>query len=374
MAINRVCSSCFDDKDLRSWVREANGRRGCDACGKFDSPTCKLSEICERIESCLKNYWGFAVEQLPYESAEGGYQGTTWNTGELLSDEVGLFLPRDNRNRLFYAIIGGLTDEAWCDYDWLTLDHDVALGASWESFCETVKHKRRFFFHSEGADDRDSYTALSLLAAIAITSERIGLIRDLSINTKLWRARPDLAKGKRVCAASFGPPPEEFALQSNRMNPPGIPMLYLASSAKTALKETRAREARVGQWVAARPLRVLDLRDLPDVPGIFSDTARNERLELIFLHRFARDVMTPVERDQRVHVDYLPSQVVTEFFRDFDFENGRLDGVAYGSTVHPTGWNVALFANLVDLGLEIRKWGARSAPWLHYMHSVRTRL
>jgi RES domain-containing protein len=322
----------------------------------------------------LRNYWGFAVDQLPYESAEGGYQGTTWNTDELLSDEVELFLPRDNGNRLFYAIVDELTDELWCDYDWLTLDHDVALRTSWERFCETVKHKRRFFFHSEGTDDRDSYTAASLLNTIAKTSEHIGLIRDLPIGTRLWRARTDLAKGERVYATDFGPPPEEFALQSNRMNPPGIPMLYLASSAKTALKETRANEARVGQWTAARALRVLDLRSVPSVPGIFSDTYRNERLELIFLHDFARDVMTPVERDERVHVDYLPSQVVTEFFRDFDFDNGRLDGIAYGSTVHPTGWNVALFANQVDLGLEVPEWGPPPIPWLRFKHSVRTRL
>jgi hypothetical protein len=371
MAIDRVCASCFDDKDLRSWIRDVNRPRGCDACGKFDSPTCEISEVCEYIQSCLEKYWGFAVDQLPYESAEGGYIGATWDTAELLYDEVELSLPRDSNDRLFYALVRGITDEVWCEYDWLTLDHDVALRTSWERFCETVKHKRRFFFHSDGTDDRDSYTAASLLDAIARISEHMGLVRNLPIGTRLWRARPDLARGKRASASDFGPPPVHLALQSNRMNPPGIPMLYLASTARTALKETRVKDARVGQWRAARALRVLDLRRLPNVPGYFSDVERNDRLALRFLHHFADDIMTPVARDQRVHVDYLPSQVVTEYFRDYNFEEGKLDGIAYGSTVHPAGWNVALFANNVDLGLEEPAWGAGPAPWLHFEHSIR---
>ena len=162
MGIDRVCSSCFDDGDLRAWIRQDNGPRGCDACGRFDSPTRKLEDICEYIQSCLEKYWGFAVDQLPYESAEGGYQGTTWTTYELLREEIGLSLPRDRQDHLFHALLGKLTEETWCEYDWLTLDHDVALRTSWERFCETVKHKRRFFFHSDGTDDRDSYTAASL--------------------------------------------------------------------------------------------------------------------------------------------------------------------------------------------------------------------
>jgi hypothetical protein len=105
MTIERVCSACFDDDDLRLWIRDVNGPKGCDACGRFDSPTCKLSDLSSHIQSCLQQYWGFAIEQLPYESAEGGYQGTTWDTAEILYDEVGLLLPRDSKDRLFHALL-----------------------------------------------------------------------------------------------------------------------------------------------------------------------------------------------------------------------------------------------------------------------------
>lgn len=82
-------------------------------------------------------------------------------------------------------------------------------------------------------------------------------------------------------------------------------MLYLASTIKTELKETKTNQAKVGFWRAARPLRILNLRALPPVPGVFSNTDRTTALTLYFLHEFAADIMKPVLRGDRVHVDYL---------------------------------------------------------------------
>lgn len=58
----------------------------------------------------------------------------------------------------------------------------------------------------------------------------------------------------------------------------------------------------------------------------------------------------------------ISSQVVTEYFRDYEFEDGALDGVAYRSTVHRRGWNVALFLGPEDLGLANREWGVTPTP------------
>lgn len=314
-----------------------------------------------RIEQCLGRYYGRAIEQLGYCSAEGGYLGEHWNSWDML-DRVGLELPRDYSGSLYSAIAGAMADEPWCDFDVGVLELDDALWSSWESFCETVKHKRRFFFHNSGRDDQDSLTPASLLSNIARASEALGLVVELAADLRLWRARPDLPKGRRVGALDFGPPPLEFALQSNRMNPAGIPMLYLASSPTTALKETRAKQAKVGLWRSIRPIRILDLRRLPPVPSMFSEDARTQALTLSFLHNFANDIMKPVARNNQVHIDYLPSQVVTEFMRDYGFSAGTLDGVAYGSTVHQRGWNVAFFLGPIELGLATPEWGDTPTP------------
>lgn len=277
--------------------------------------------------------------------------------------KTGLDFPRDYTGSLFAAVAGAISDQVWCDFDVGALDLDDALWSSWESFCNTVKHRRRFFFHNSGGDDQDSFTPASLLSRIAQAAEALDLVVELPAGLRLWRARPDLSKGARVNASDFGPPPIKFALQSNRMNPVGIPMLYLASSATTALKETRAEQAKIGLWRSTRPMRILDLRDLPPVPSMFSEDARALRLTLRFLHDFTDDIMKPVARDNQVHIDYLPSQVVTEFMRDYAFSDGELHGVAYGSTVHKRGWNVALFLGPIEMGLASPEWGAPPPPF-----------
>jgi hypothetical protein len=281
-------------------------------------------------------------------------------------DKIGLDLPRDYTGSLNSAIAGSMRDEPWCDFDVGALKLDHALWSSWESFCQTVKHRRRFFFHNSGRDDQDSFTPASLLSSIARASEALGLVVELPAGLRLWRARPDLSKGRRVSASDFGPRPVEFALQSNRMNPAGIPMLYLASSTTTALKETRAEQAKMGLWRSIRPIRILDLRHLPPVPSLFSEEPRTLALTLSFLHDFANDIMKPVARNNLVHIDYLPSQVVTEFMRDYDFSAGALDGVAYGSTVHKRGWNVALFLGPIELGLATPEWGVTPPPFFAF--------
>ncbi len=282
MSLNRVCSSCFSDKDLRSWIRENNGPRGCNACRKYDSPTVGFDVLVNYIEERLRRYYGRAVDQLPYCSAEGGYLGPHWDSWDML-DKIGLDFPRDYTGSLRSDIASSMTDEPWTDKDVATLDLDDALWSSWESFCSTVKHKRRFFFHATGSDDRDSYTPASLLNKIARSIDFHELITELPVDIRLWRARTDIPKRKRVTATDFGPPPPQFALQSNRLNPSGIPMFYLASSTTTALKETREDKGKVGLWRSARPIRVLDLRSLPDIPGIFSDEPPELAQTLSFL-------------------------------------------------------------------------------------------
>ncbi|WP_373783745.1 HEPN-associated N-terminal domain-containing protein [Delftia acidovorans] len=350
-----VCAACFGDSALRAWVREEAGPRGCSFCGRHFEPTVTLAAVARRIQSSVQRYYGRAADILYYESANGGYLGSTWDNEEIL-EKMGLWLKGDEE-RLRSAIVGEMEEELWCEKDPGALGPGEALSVSWANFCRTVKHKRRFFFHATGEDDRDSYTPSSLLETVADACDHLGLVGVLDVGQGLWRARVDLLRNQRARAPDFGPPPVEFAVQSNRMNPPGIPMLYLASTQRTALAETKSSDARVGKWRVMRPLRVLDLRALPIDPGPFAEWDPHVRATVSFIHEFAAAIMQPVARDDRVNIEYLPSQVATEFFRDYVFSEGRIDGIVYRSTVHRPGWNVALFLDLADLGLEQRSWG-----------------
>lgn len=348
--IERVCSSCFDDADIQRWIRSNHGKRGCDACKHYDSPTVDFSDLCAYLKRCLSSFWGQAIEQLPYDGREGGYQGNTWTTEELVFDSLMLELPRDKNDDLYSAFMRNFSDdEIWCDFDWLRLDEDDALRTSWEHFCETIKHERRFFFQNKGgsSEDPDAHSSEELLSWISSSAERFGLIRSIAAGTSLWRARANISAGDPLGPSTFGPPPPELAVQSNRMNPPGIPMFYAAERACTAVREIHSQKAKVGQFRLTRDARILDLTALPEIPGVFSNPDRITRLALVFLHHFAKAIMQPVARDDRAHIEYIPSQVVTEYFREFKFNDEPIDGIRYPSAVDSRGRNVVLFIDSV---------------------------
>src|SRR6266545_2451921 len=239
------CAKCIREEDLERWIREQDGPRGCDFCGRKDAPTAKFEELAAYMRECLEKVWGYAVEQLPYESAEGGYQGQTWDTYDLLYDECQIDLPRETRH-VRYQLATEVSDQVWCDYDWLRLDDDDVLRMSWEQFCEVVKHERRFFFGQIKQDaDGELVVPGRLLERLAQLCVDFGLIKRLEPGTQVFRARFSADRVLRT-PADMGPPPPDAAVQSNRMNPPGVPMLYAAESRRTALLEVRAPQAYVG--------------------------------------------------------------------------------------------------------------------------------
>jgi len=106
------------------------------------------------------------------------------------------------------------------------------------------------------------------------------------------------------------------------MSPAGIVMMYVSEDAGTALAETVDQEGTyvVGEFVTERGALILDLAELPETPSIFYEVPDSmeydPRQNLIFLHHIAREISRPIARDDRVHVEYVPTQVVTEFFSD----------------------------------------------------------
>ena len=342
-----VCAGCFEDADLKVFVRNNSTKSRCSFCGGKSKST-PLDEIADFIESRMEEFYGKAVDQLPYESREGGYQGWHTDTNDLLFGAIGLDLPKDNDGSLAQALLDSIGDDEWCDYDWLTLDFDKSLKSGWADFCTNVKHSRRFFFHKLGGEDSghpDDRSFFSLLADIAQLASDLGLIKNIPVGYSLYRGRPRTnANVKYKKAKELGPPPEDHATQTNRMNPAGIPMFYGAETSAVAIAEIRSSLFSMGSFKIMRPIQVLDLAALPRVPGFFSTATQRERLGLRFLGEFAKMISEPVARDDRTHIDYIPTQVFTEFLRDFHFVRGPIDGIRYNSAAGIGGANVVLFA------------------------------
>ena len=353
-----VCSRCFEDQDIAKFIIDCAGPIGCSFCDLDDAPTAPLECVGNHIRRCLEQSFSLAVDQVPWDSSEGGYVAQHWETHELLFDDPGLLsLPRDQSQHLSEALTIAVGEAIWCRYDWQLEDYNDALVHSWDDFCQVIRHERRFFFSiGRGDSDRDrgiqpdKFTPLGLLTEIKRLAERLDLIKEQPIGTEFFRARKCNSPSENYTTAKeLGPPPPASALVSNRMNPPGIPMLYASESNTVAVDEVASEfcQVSVGRFCIEREMRILDLVDIPPVPGLFSGVERMTRLGLDFVRHFADEISKPTNSSK--DLDYVPSQVVTEFIRDAYIGGGQVHGIRYRSSKDSEHCNLVIFATQDDL-------------------------
>ena len=127
-----------DDKRLEPGLLLRRSHTFCDA-QEDDLISAPFLDVIGYISECLAREYDTAENCLPYESAEGGYQGTVWTTYELLIDQLELELPNDHEDRLLDAIADALGDRAWCDAHPFILADSDRLRMSWAEFCEIIE-------------------------------------------------------------------------------------------------------------------------------------------------------------------------------------------------------------------------------------------
>ena len=364
-----ICGECFSDEGLQEFCAHHAESNGCDFCGvAADEPiAARLDEVIDHIRSCVYAiYDDPANAGLPYESAEGGYQGPgpTYSTDEVF-DELGLDFPKDKRDRLRNLVERGLDNELWCEADPYGMTHAQHLQFSWEKFCRVIKHERRYFFLQKKERKRrhpyddELLAPADVLDTIFSFAETEGAYVTLPAGSRIYRVRHQ-PKGKTYnTAGQLGPPPLEHAIQTNRMSPAGVVMTYAADNAETALAETADEPGTfaVGTFVTERDAFILDLTQLPEPPSVFAelpDTLEYDpRLQLNFLHSISVDISKPIARDNRVHIEYVPTQVVTEYVRTVVRVRGqKVDGMRYHSSRRHAGTALVLFADQSHLILD----------------------
>jgi hypothetical protein len=335
-----LCEVCIEDPVLQEVVRQTADAEECDYCHrKADTPIAVgVEEIGEFILKAVKKEFTDPAGELPYESAEGGYQGEVIDDPYELFEEIGFELENDD---LCTDIAASITDDVYfCRKDYYGLSSSDRLTFGWDRFKEVVKHSRRYTFWSANDEDDivgDSLSSAKMLPRLTEVISDAGLIRTLPVGSRIWRARVPEAGRKLAAASDFASPPSDKARFANRMSPAGVPMFYGAEDFETAVAETVDLEQDVGRVASAAvfetlvPLNLLDLVNIPEPPSFFSsdDDARHT---LYFLRHFARDVSQPIVKDGREHVDYVPTQVFTEFVRYEMHATLRVHGIMYRSS------------------------------------------
>ncbi|MBS7809249.1 HEPN-associated N-terminal domain-containing protein [Variovorax sp. PCZ-1] len=347
-----VCPHCIENSFLQALIERNVDHNFCDYCDRQaeSNIAAPVDVLLESLADTLLYHFAEPVDAgVSYESREGGWQANVVSTEDaLLKIEFGS--PSD---ALFDDVVKAITSDLWVEAPgghWLGLPVHKEYLHSWEAFEYTVKHESRYFFGTPriAKDDADILMVLSKLCAA------LNLVKFLPSGITFYRARlRDSDANWSIDPANMGAPPTE-SCSAGRMNPAGISYLYLADEEETALAEVISKvptEYVVGVFTATRNLTVLNLADLPDEPSIFDSQRRKERELILFLKGFVQSISQPVRKDGREHIDYVPSQVISEYFRlvyETHPENGgqpagALDGILYPSVARPGSYNLVLF-------------------------------
>lgn len=356
-----VCQNCFANPGLRKFIAENALERDdgddpniCSFCDPADASdvVAEFDAVCERIVECIRHRYDDPANQLPYETAEGGYQGEVLHTYDVLIEIAELETPNDPDGKLLDALNLAISDEIWCQRNYFRLSPEAALQFSWEELQEVAKAGSVLdFMYGRIRDDRDSKTPVEFLDWLGEQSIEFGLIKTLTSGTRLYRVRWQPSGSSFRSAWELGPPPSEKA-KANRLSPEGTVMTYAAESLETALLETATGcgTFAVGEFVLQRDIRVLDLVDLPKPICFFDLTDVDARDVIGFLRSFASDVSRPMEHNAKVHIEYIPTQIVTQHYRRrVEVDSEPLDGIRYRSAKHPEGICVGLFAGSLSV-------------------------
>ena len=370
-----VCGDCVGDDGIRGFISANAEDSRCSFCRVVsDEPiAAPLGEVGEYINRCLRQEYGDAVDELPWDGEEKEHFGINYDSEELLTAVVELELPNDHDSVLLRELVGYLDDITWCERNGLGLTDREYAQYSWDYFCDVVMRRRRFFFLDIGPDpsEPEVYDPGHILRNIFDFADEAGLFTELVAGKQLYRARWEEPGAQLETPQELGPPLEEKATQANRMSAPGIVMFYACDEIDTALLEVAQGPGSfaVGRWRILRPAIVLDLTDIPPVPALFDyDPLGGQdvsRRALIFLHHVADQISRSIAHDDRIHVEYVPTQVVTEFLRArVRWRRSAIDGVKYESAAHPGHASYVLFANRDHVVIDPADSESEETPWL----------
>lgn len=127
--------------------------------------------------------------------------------------------------------------------------------------------------------------------------------------------------------------------KEGRVNPKGIPYLYLSDDINTAIAETRpwiGQYVSVGIFKANRDLKLVHFTEKRKRHTIYLQSPPREEIDRIVWESVNQAFSEPVQPDDEVS-DYVPTQIIAEYIKSMNY-----DGIIYRSKL-AKGLNIALF-------------------------------
>lgn len=354
----RICAECVTDYALKEAVRaqEESDDGPCSSCEREMSAP--FDALLEAFIDGLNFLYDDALNSVSYVSSEGGFVGaTTWDTWDLLEDYYDCF--DDNvSDKIIEELRARMDPKDWVDRDDPDYGPQALLDRAWVEFCSAIKHDTRFVFWLESSpDDAEGQVSWDIPPASALHHvgnmiDELGLFKTYEKDHGFFRARtfpPEIQAPSE--AKNLGTPPWHVSLQGNRMSPAGIPMFYAGESEDVALDEvsvrTENRAASVGKFASSKRFSVVDLTNIPPMPSPFDQERRHQMWKISFLQSFVEKISEPIQKG-RDQVDYVPTQVMTEYLLRIHWGREKIHGIRYPSAAHGGGQCVVLDVSSSD--------------------------
>ena len=321
-----VCATCLEDQALQDFANLRGEACECDYCGQ--TPTTAivlpLDELTRFMREAIAQEYCSPEVNAPWDNEEDRYYVKTYEYDKLLY-EIGF---KVSNQKLMADISASFADQLWCRRKWEQLTPSKRWSYGWDQFQHVVKHQRRYtFWHCEDDGELpghpDHLPPSQMLAELQSVINGMKLVQSYRAGTVVWRLQAHSKCEVLSAPERFTSPPIENATQPNRMSPPGVPMFYGAGDFKTALAEvvdfndpdTKNQAVSGAQFQSVVPLNFLCLTSIPTPPSFFSPDGPTRCHQIEFLKKFAKDLSQPIEKDGRQHIQYIPTQVFTEFVR-----------------------------------------------------------
>ena len=356
-----LCSRHHTNSYLQKYI-EKNGDHGtCSYCG-YEGQVIDLADFIAYVGGRLSEYLqNLDSADLPlasglFEADDEDIPGLRRIGPYMVSNGADYF--ESNDDALEYFDLVPDSDELYDDLlAYLHLEYMIRrdpnspliseeLAYSWRQFCDLVKRKQRYtFFHSPIFDqstiERSPNGLSDILTELGYLIHHVE--RVIPKGTFIYRGRPTNKEGSVTCFKDLTSPPAMFA-KVNRLSPAGISMFYGAFEPHTPIKEIRNYSddpfIYLGKFETLRDLHVVDLCDLPKIDFWMPHGWQ----EFSFLSHFHDEISKPIYPDDNPEIEYIPSQIFTEFVRCLckTLCGNSYDGIVYRSSL--TGEkNVVLF-------------------------------
>ena len=348
-----ICTCHFEDDAIIDFIERNTSNKEnviCAYCdfGAQESSIVSLTKLTEFVKEGITNYYGTPDgECLDYDEQEGGWiKVELLDTLEVLESELYV----DDR-QILIDVESIIPELEWVRKDPYYPEKHHQNIMDWNQFGKLVKHKIRFSSYSSTEFDSFEGKVSDILTEIARGVDKLELITKLSPETIFYRCRQHSTGETPNSIKELGSPPLEYCTSENRMSPAGISMFYGAFDQMTAKVEVINNDSikdepmlTMGNFQLKEPLHVIDLTRLPEPPSIFKENNRELYHTVWFLRYFIDDVSKVISPDKYVHIEYIPTQVVTEYFRYIlPDEVGVVNGIVYPSSKNTNGKCCVLF-------------------------------